>query len=93
MRKIASMKKYLSSNQCKIPIHALVLSSLDYCNSLYYGFNSSNTRQLQTIQNRACIIVYGLEKISSASDGSTGVRGVITPSGEARQVSDRVMTG
>ena len=62
MRKIASMKKYSFSNQFKILIHALVLSSLDYCNFLYYGINSSNTRQLQTIQNRACIIIYGLKK-------------------------------
>lgn len=68
MRKIASMKRYISPNQCKILIHALVLSSLDYCNSLYYGVNSSNTRQLQVIQNRACRIVFGLKKTSSVNE-------------------------
>ena len=68
MIKIASMKKYLSSNRCKILIHALVLSSQDYCNSLYYGINSSNTRQLQTIQNRAYRIVYGLKKTSTVNE-------------------------
>ena len=39
---LAKMKPHLSSNQLKILTQALViLSFLDYCNSLYYGINAS----------------------------------------------------
>ena len=62
MRKIACMKKFLTSSQCETLIHALVFSSLDYCNSLYFGISSQNIKQLQMIQNRACRIVLGLKK-------------------------------
>lgn len=65
MRKIGSMKKFLTSAQCETLIHALVFSSLDYCNALYYGTSSANMKQLQAIQNRACRIVSGLKKRSS----------------------------
>lgn len=65
MRKIASMKKFLSPTQCETLIHALVFSALDYCNALYYRINSHNMKQLQMIQNRACRIVLGLNKRQS----------------------------
>ena len=56
------MKPHLSSKQLKILTQALViLSSLDYCNSLYYGINASLLAQLQSMQTRACRIVYGLK--------------------------------
>ena len=46
----------------------MVISSLDYCNSLYYGCPQSVINQLQTIQNRACRIVCGLKKRESVNE-------------------------
>ena len=62
LRNIAKMKPFLTSKQMEIIIQALVMSSLDYCNSLYYGINQSLHKQLQSLQNRACRIIKGLKK-------------------------------
>ena len=65
LRHLSKIKPHLSSKQLKILSQALVISSLDYCNSLYYGINASLLAQLQFIQNRACRIVCGLENRES----------------------------
>ena len=41
---------------------AIVISSLDYCNVLYIGINSSLLEQIQRIQNKACRTIFGLSK-------------------------------
>ena len=48
--------------------HAIILSSLDYCNSLYIGCSKSTIKQLQLIQNRACRLIFGLKKRASVQD-------------------------
>ena len=62
LRNIAKMKPFLSESQMQIIVQSLVLSSLDYCNALYYGTNQSIIKQLQLLQNRACRIVKGLKR-------------------------------
>ena len=62
LRNIAKMKPFLSIKQMQQLVQALILSSLDYCNALYFGANSSTIRQLQSIQNRACATILGLKK-------------------------------
>jgi len=54
MRNIAKMKPFLSEAQMQIIVQSLVISSLDYCNALYFGTNHSVLKQLQSLQNRAC---------------------------------------
>ena len=51
LRNISKMQPHLSSKQLEILTISLVTSSLDYCNSLYYGINSLLLNQLQSIQN------------------------------------------
>ena len=67
LRNLSKMKPHLSSKQLKILTQALVISSLYYCNSLYYGCNASVLAQLQSIQNRACRIVCCLKNRESTS--------------------------
>ena len=67
LRNIAKMKPYLSIAQMQQLVQALVISSIDYCNALYLGTNSSVIKQLQNIQNRACAIVLGLKRKESKS--------------------------
>ena len=62
LRNIAKMKQFLSIQQMQQLVQALVISSLDYCNSLYFGTHSRNIRLLQSIQNRACATILGLKK-------------------------------
>ena len=65
LRNIAKMKPFLTSSQMKTLTQALVISSLDYCNALYDGIEPSKLDQLQSIQNRACRITFGLNRRES----------------------------
>ena len=62
------MKPFLTVKQMTMLVQAVILSALDYCNALYYGCNSSILRQLQTIQNRACRVIFGLKKRAQVSE-------------------------
>lgn len=67
-RNITKMKPFLTETQMKILVQSLVISSLDYCNALYYGISSTLMRQLQSIQNRACRIIKGLKKRENVTE-------------------------
>ena len=68
LRNISKMKYYLSTEQMQILVQSLVISSLDYCNGLYYGINSKQLKQLQCIQNRACKTILGLKRKDHVSN-------------------------
>ena len=68
LRNIAKMKRFLNTDQLIILTHAIILSSIDYCNSLYIGCSKSTINQLQLIQNRACRIIFGLKKRDSVQE-------------------------
>ena len=40
-------------------VHSLILSHLDYCNSLMYGISNYDLTRLQKIQNQAVRFIYG----------------------------------
>lgn len=65
LRNIAKMKRFLTEKQMRMLVQAVILSKLDYCNSLYFGCQSSLIYQLQTIQNRACRVIFGMAKRES----------------------------
>ena len=62
------MKSFLTTKQMSILVQAIIISSLDYCNSLYYGCTNAVLNQLQNIQNRACRLIFGLKKRDSVQD-------------------------
>ena len=68
LRNIGKMKPFLEIKQMQQLVQAVVLSSLDYCNALYFGCNTSVVKQLQVIQNRACATIFGLKKSEPKSD-------------------------
>ena len=57
IRKLASIKHFLSSSQLKSLVCTNIFSQLDYCNSLYYGLNLSSINKLQRVQNCAARLV------------------------------------
>ena len=68
LRDLAKMKTFLTTKQMGTLTQAIVISSLDYCNALYYGCGQASIAQLQNIQNRACRLVFGLKRRDSVEE-------------------------
>ena len=54
---IRKIRHYLSKDTAKSLVHALVISRIDYCNSLYVGLPKSLTDRLQRIMRAAAKLV------------------------------------
>ena len=61
------MYMYIDQDTCHNAIRALVISRLDYSNSLLYGITTSDLKRLQCIQNRAAKLVFQAKKYDHAS--------------------------
>ena len=57
LRRISSVRHYLSTDATKTLVCAFVLSKIDYCNSLLAGLPQYLLRKLQRIQNNAARLV------------------------------------
>ena len=57
LRRISSIHKFLSTNATTKLVTFLILSSLDYCNSLLSGLPASSILRLQRIQNSAARLI------------------------------------
>ena len=57
LRKIASIRPYLSDESTAQLVSPLILSRLDYCNSTLSGLPSSSLNRLQKVQNNAARLV------------------------------------
>ena len=58
LRNIGRIRSYIDKDTCNHAVRSLVLSRIDYCNSLLYGQTTKNTHKLQTMQNRAARLVF-----------------------------------
>ena len=67
LRRIKSIRPYLTLKATKALVQALVMSHLDYCNSLLIGISSEHLMKLQAVQNAAARIVYRLKKYDHVS--------------------------
>ena len=57
LRKMANIKSYLSDAATQKLAVSLVISKLDYCNSLFYNMSLENIHNLRLIQNNAVRLV------------------------------------
>ena len=57
IRRISSIRSFLNQQAAASLMSALVLSRLDYCNSLLAGLTHSQTDKLQRVQNHAARVV------------------------------------
>jgi hypothetical protein len=55
--KIGKIRKYLDHDTCNQLINSLMMSRLDYCNSVLYGASNTVLHHLQLLQNRAARIL------------------------------------
>ena len=57
IRKLYSIRHFLTSSQLKLLVCSKIFSKIDYCNALYFGINATTTRKLQHTQNCAARLI------------------------------------
>ena len=65
LRRLASIRRFLTSTATATLVSAFVLSRIDYCNSLLFGSTHDVTSHLQRIQNNAARVILRLPISSS----------------------------
>ena len=65
LRRLASIRRFLTSIATATLVSAFVLSRIDYCNSLLFGSTHDVKSHLQRIQNYAARVILRLPKSSS----------------------------
>ena len=65
LRRLASIRRFLTSTATAILVSAFVLSRIDYCNSLLLGSTHDVTSHLKQIQSYAARVILHLPKSSS----------------------------
>ena len=58
LRNIYWIRRYITIDSCHKLVRSLVLSRLDYANSMLYGIASKDRKKLQSLQNRAARVVF-----------------------------------
>ena len=69
-RRLASIRRFLTSTATATLVSAFVLSSIDYCSSLLFGSTHDVTSNLQRIGNYATRVILRLPKSSSITTHS-----------------------
>ena len=67
LRRISSIRHFLSADATKTLMCSLVLSKLDYCNSLLSGSPQYLVRVLQKVQNTAARIILKVPRVEHTS--------------------------
>ena len=67
LRRLASIRRFLTSTVTATLVSAFVLSRIDYCNSLLFGSTHDVTSHLQRMQNYAARVILRLPKSSSTT--------------------------
>ncbi len=62
LRNIARIRRFLDKDTCHHVVRALVLSRLDYANSLLAGTTEINLTKLQRLQNKAVRLIHGINR-------------------------------
>ena len=65
LRRLASIRRFLTSTATATLVSSFVLSRIDYCSSLLFGSTHDVTSHLQRIQNYAALVILRLPKLSS----------------------------
>ena len=62
LSKISHIRKYISVDVAKTLVTSLILSRLDYCNSLFCNMTNENIEKLQLLQNHAARLIFRAKK-------------------------------
>ena len=67
LQKIKHIRPFLTEEACHTIVHGLVISHLDYANSLYQGLPDCSVKRFQRVQNMAAKIILRKGKYDSAT--------------------------
>jgi hypothetical protein len=67
LRNLNRIRRFIDKSTCAHAVRSLILSRLDYGNSLLGGVSVSDVQRLQKLQNRAARLIYQVSKRTSAS--------------------------
>ena len=62
LRVIGHIRPYITPDTTKSLVHTLVLSRIDYCNSLLFGISCSLMNKLQVLQHSAARLIFRIKK-------------------------------
>ena len=65
--RIKNIRKYLTVDACKQVVHGLIISHIDYCNSLFYGLPKTDIKKLQRVQSMAAKLILRKQKYDSVT--------------------------
>ena len=65
---ISQIRKYLTIEDVRTIVQALIVSKIDNCNSLLYGVAEYEISRLQKLQNSCARLIFGKKKYESVSD-------------------------
>ena len=68
LRNLRKIRFLLTTSHLKTIVNSLVVSCLDYCNSMFYGISSQLLHQLQLIQNACAKVITGKYKYDHMND-------------------------
>lgn len=68
LRQLRAIRRYTSPAVMQSLVTSLVLSRLDYCNSIYFGLPASSVQRLQAVQNAAARLVFNIRRSEHVTD-------------------------
>ena len=63
LRKIYRIRRFITVDSCHQLVRSLILSRLDYANSLLYGIAAKDMRKLQKLQNKAAKVIFRCDRL------------------------------
>ena len=72
LRRIASVRPYLSQSAAARLVATMLISRLHYCNSVFKGLPADQTARLQRVQNNAARLIMKKKKTRSRNTASQG---------------------
>ena len=69
LREISSLRKFITKSVAKTLVQAVIISHLDYGNSMLYGISKHLLDKLQRVQNAAARLVLGYKKHDHITPG------------------------
>ena len=67
LKKISSIRAFISADTTQKLVTSLIFSKLDYCNALLFGLPQNKIRRLQTFQNNAARLILKKRKYEEAT--------------------------
>ena len=69
LKEITSFRKFITREVTQTLVQSMIVSHLDYCNSLLYGISEHLMDKLQRVQNAAARLILGYRKYDRISAG------------------------